>query len=80
MSKLVARTRPGLNMGSPNPTRARKKVARPSPSTDFRGGAKNNQCHGPVALVRMAPLYIVKWVVSTYIFYSGSSTNHMTYD
>ena len=32
MSKLVARTRPGLNMGSPNPTRARKKVARPSPT------------------------------------------------
>ena len=32
MSKLVARTQPGLNMGSPNPTRARKKVARPSPS------------------------------------------------
>ena len=32
MSKLVARTQPGLNMGSPNPTRARKKVARPSPT------------------------------------------------
>ena len=32
MSKLVARTQPGLNMGSPNPTRARKKMARPSPN------------------------------------------------
>ena len=32
MSKLVARTQPGPNMGSPNPTRARKKVARPSPN------------------------------------------------
>ena len=32
MSKLVAQTQPGLNMGSLNPTRARKKVARPSPN------------------------------------------------
>ena len=39
MSKLVAQTRPGPNMGSPNPTRARKKVARPSPRkrTTMRG-------------------------------------------
>ena len=42
MSKLVARTRPRLNMGSPNPTQARKKVARPSPiyCENLKGGCR----------------------------------------
>ena len=36
----------------------------PKVCPNFQGGAKNNQCHGTVALARWAPLYIY---VCTYI-------------
>ena len=42
----------------------------PKMCAEFRGGAKNNQCHGTVALARWAPLliqedldYFESWIV-----------------
>ena len=48
MSKLVARTQPGPNMGSPNLTRARKKVAQPSPN---RGSSHSPDLHSMVLTI-----------------------------